>query len=78
MKGRLPGMKSTFTAPPPPPHPTHADRSLIYCCRSYFFFTKITVQGSDLHSAPAMVIFPDVQAAKSIIHIINKVVLPEL
>ncbi|GAX76691.1 hypothetical protein CEUSTIGMA_g4137.t1 [Chlamydomonas eustigma] len=54
------------------------DQFVTFFRESFFFFTKITVQGSDPKSNPAMVIFPDVSAAKSIIHIINKVVLPEL
>jgi uncharacterized surface protein with fasciclin (FAS1) repeats len=50
------------------------DQSVTFDVKAYFFFTKVEV--IDAHGGKGMVVFPDVSAAKCIIHVLDKVLVP--
>lgn len=52
------------------------DQSVTFEVQSFFFFTKVEV--IDAKGGRAMVVFPDVGAAKSIIHVLDKVLIPDV
>lgn len=52
------------------------DQSVSFHVESYFFFSKVEV--TDAKGGKAMVVFPDVGAAKTFIHVLDKVLVPDI